>query len=124
MKSKTVEEVIQIRWSDQMIHEAVDFTALPIPSENVTRQLLNDIDSASSSTCSIELTKGTQPNAIYLQPYAMRYWIDIHNMLCPPFFVLQTLVKSSEWFSETYSVRDEVFILIVLALTLHRSTNS
>jgi len=107
-----IDEDIRVAWSSRPFDE-VDFEKLTMPSDLTCRKLHKQIDDFDSFIpLSIKLTRECDKSnilCIYLDPKALRYWLDVHNLLSPPFKMLQAYQNGAKWLWKVLRCRDPVY---------------
>ena len=102
-----------VRWSREGC-SLFEVDKLPIPSNNAVRTLWNEMESVGIGCSSIELTRfdGVFPNGqskLHLQPRAVRYWLDVHNLVGEsPHALLENYKAGAQWLWNQLSYKDEV----------------
>ena len=100
-------------WSREPFCEGIELDKLPIPTQDSVRRLWDEIDSSAIGCRSIDLTctRGAVLNGLlklHLQPRAVRYWIDIYNLVgvgSPK--PLASYMGAARWLWNELSYKDE-----------------
>ena len=108
----TIDEDIHVTWSSRPFDE-VDFEKLTMPSDLTCRKLHKQIDYFDDFIpLSIEHIRECDKDSvfrIYLDPKVLRYWLDVHNLLSPPFKTLQSFQNGAKWLWKVLRCRDPVY---------------
>lgn len=107
-----IDEDIQVTWSPRRFDE-VNFEKQTMPSDQTCRKLHKQIDNFDAFIpLSIELIREYDKDnvfRIYLDPKILRYWLDIHNLLSPPFKTLEAFQNGAMWLWKELRCRDPVY---------------